>query len=168
MARLLFARIAGVTGPTFTCQGPIVSGVTQWNPTSVPPANYATVLSEVLTAITTAGSHTGVSVAGEFFLPGQAGAPITQGVLRIDYDLNVVGEATTVGATYSGTGAWVNSTALGPVSQPIAIGTGGGGALPAGWSATLQIVGTGVELLVTTDAADTYTCQATVQASYTS
>jgi hypothetical protein len=163
----LFARLAGVLGQTFSMFAPLIrGGLTQWFPSSLGTATLAVVYSELFTGRTEPADFTAVQIGPSIPLPGSGnpGAPAGGGC-RINYELDVAGEGTAVGASFAGYWAW-SPGPMGTPMQTVAIGTNAG-ALPAGWSATLFSAGGYSYVEVTTDAASNYTCKLLLQWGYT-
>lgn len=162
-----------------TITDPTVTGVTTWVPKTLAPATRAETDSAKYTAQTTSGSHTSVQVGPNIPLPGSsptAGipSPPSAGGLTVTYKVSI--ESTTLstpaGAIVTGIWSWsVKSSTIvskgSAQSQPTALGTASGGALPTNWAVTLQQSGGYASVVVTTDASDTYTIHATLEWDYT-
>lgn len=160
---------------------PTVNGLTTWEPTVLAPATASYVQSELFTGETTAGAHTAVVIGPNVPLPGSLGGdsgfptPPVNGVLRFNFEVDITGTTTAVGATLTGVWGWaVNGAvvnAFGAAATPLLSIGSNGGAPPAGWSATIQFVADAhngqAQVVVTTDAADTYIVTATFRPSYT-
>ena len=107
-------------------------------------------------------------------LPGTTGAPssIAKGQLSLEYDVDITGTTTAVGARFKGYISYTVQTSGSPVllaaSQPIAYGTNAT-SVPTGWTCVLTLDGTSKNVLisVTTDAADTYSVFNLTQQKYT-
>jgi hypothetical protein len=168
----------GLFGQQYPLQSPSISGTSTWTPTSASPCNIVITGNQQWTGQTTSAAYSSVTIAPQgilpqLLLPGQSGAPITSGKLRVDCEVDVWAVSGTISAGYKMTWSWVYAGSGSYVSegsaqiQPFTSGTNSGSP-PSNWGAALVLnSGTSAVIVqVTTDNLNHYNVSALVQYRY--